>query len=99
MLGEHPDFISKGIETGTENYGGSAVTAGGLLFIASTPDSKIRAYHKSTGKLLWEYVLPAPGFATPSIYKVNGKQYLVIASGGGKLGSKSGDKYIAFALP
>src|SRR5690606_28597297 len=74
MLGEHPDFIAKGIETGTENYGGSVVTAGGLVFIASTPDSKIRAYHKTTGKLLWEYLLPAPGYATPSIYSMNGKQ-------------------------
>ncbi len=99
MLGDHPDFKPKGIETGTENYGGSVVTAGGLVFIASTPDSKIRAFHKTTGKILWEYDLPAPGYATPAIYSVGGKQYLVIACGGGKLGSKSGDKYVAFALP
>ncbi|MBL0884440.1 MAG: hypothetical protein IBJ16_14035 [Chitinophagaceae bacterium] len=59
----------------------------------------IRAFHKRTGKLLWEHPLPAPGFATPSIYAVNGKQFLVIACGGGKLGTKSGDSYVAFALP
>lgn len=99
MLGDHPVFKPKGIETGTENYGGSVVTAGGLVFIASTPDSKIRAFHKATGKILWEHDLPAPGYATPAVYSVKGKQYLVIACGGGKLGSKSGDKYVAFALP
>lgn len=99
-LGEYPELKAKGIPpTGTENYGGSVVTAGGLLFIAAARDSKIRAYNKRTGKLLWEYDLPAPGFATPSVYSVNGKQYLVIACGGGKLGTVSGDSYIAFALP
>ena len=90
----------KGIPaTGTENYGGPVVTAGGLLFIAATPDEKIRAFNKHTGKLLWEAALPASGFATPSIYTIKGKQYLVIACGGGKLNAKSGDAYVAFALP
>jgi len=99
-LGEYPELKEKGIPpTGTENYGGSVVTAGGLLFIAASKDGKIRAYNKSNGKLLWEYDLPAPGFATPSVYEVNGKQYLVIACGGGKLKTKSGDAYVAFALP
>ena len=85
--------------TGTENYGGSVVTAGGLLFIAATSDRKFRAFSKKTGKLLWEYTLPAAGFATPCTYSVNGKQYVVIACGGGKLHTKSGDSYMAFALP
>ena len=98
-LGETPEFAKKGIITGTENYGGPVVTAGGLVFIAATRDSKIRAFDKKTGKQLWEYLLPAPGFATPSVYMFNGKQYLVIACGGGKLGTKSGDSYIAFSLP
>jgi quinoprotein glucose dehydrogenase len=99
-LGEYPELKAKGIPaTGTENYGGPVVTAGGLLFIAASKDGKIRAYNKSNGKLLWEYDLPAPGFATPSVYEVNGKQYLVIACGGGKLKTKSGDGYVAFALP
>lgn len=99
-LGEYPELTSKGIPaTGTENYGGSVVTAGGLVFIAATKDKMIRAFHKRTGKLLWEHALPAPGFATPSIYAVNGKQFLVIACGGGKLGTKSGDSYVAFSLP
>jgi quinoprotein glucose dehydrogenase len=99
-LGEYPELKAKGVPpTGTENYGGSVVTAGGLLFIAAARDGKIRAYNKRTGQLLWEHVLPAPGFATPAVYKANGRQYLVIACGGGKLGTVSGDSYVAFALP
>jgi quinoprotein glucose dehydrogenase len=98
-LGDEPEFKAKGIHTGTENYGGPVVTAGGLVFIAATRDGMIRAFNKRTGQLLWEHELPAPGFATPSIYNVNGKQYLVIACGGGKLRTKSGDAYVAFALP
>jgi len=99
-LGEYPELKEKGIPpTGTENYGGPVVTAGGLLFIAASRDGMIRAYNKVNGKLLWEYELPSPGFATPSVYEVNGKQFLVIACGGGKLGTKSGDAYVAFALP
>ena len=99
-LGEYPELKEKGVPpTGTENYGGPVVTAGGLLFIAAARDSKIRAFNKYSGKLLWEYDLPAPGFATPSVYAVNGKQYIVIACGGGKLKTRSGDAYIAFALP
>jgi len=99
-LGEYPELKEKGIPpTGTENYGGPVVTAGGLLFIAASRDGMIRAYNKVNGKLLWEYKLPSPGFATPSVYEVNGKQFLVIACGGGKLGTRSGDAYVAFALP
>lgn len=99
-LGEYPELKAKGIPpTGTENYGGPVVTAGGVLFIAAARDSKIRAFNKYNGKLLWEYDLPAAGFATPSVYEVNGKQFLVIACGGGKLKTKSGDAYVAFALP
>ena len=98
-LGETEKFKAKGIITGTENYGGPAVTAGGLVFIAATSDSKFRAFNKRTGKLLWETTLPACGFATPSVYSVNGKQFVVIACGGGKLNTTSGDSYIAFSLP
>ena len=97
-LGETKFLKEKGIITGTENYGGPAVTAGGLVFIAATSDSKFRAFNKRTGKLLWETTLPASGFATPSVYAVNGKQYIVIACGGGKLKTMSGDSYVAFAL-
>jgi quinoprotein glucose dehydrogenase len=98
-LGDYPEFKAKGIHTGTENYGGPVVTAGGLVFIAATSDAKMRAFNKHTGKLLWEVDLPAAGFATPAVYQVNGKQFLVIACGGGKLGKQSGDSYVAFALP
>jgi quinoprotein glucose dehydrogenase len=97
-LGETPEFLSKGIHTGTENYGGPAVTAGGLVFIAASKDGMFRAFHKRTGALLWEYQLPYSGFATPAVYSVQGKQYIVIACGGGKLGTPSGDKYLAFAI-
>jgi quinoprotein glucose dehydrogenase len=98
-LGDYPEFKAKGIHTGTENYGGPVVTAGGLLFIAATSDAKFRAFNKRTGQLLWEADLPAAGFATPSVYAVEGRQFVVIACGGGKLHKKSGDSYIAFALP
>ncbi|MFL5464377.1 MAG: PQQ-binding-like beta-propeller repeat protein [Gemmatimonadaceae bacterium] len=99
-LGEHEALKAKGIPvTGTEQYGGPIVTAGGLVFIAATQDAKFRAFDKSTGKLLWETTLPAAGYATPTTYSVRGKQYVVIAAGGGKLGTKSGDSYVAFSLP
>ena len=97
ILGDDDRF--PGMQTGTENYGGPVVTAGGLLFIAATKDNKFRAFNKRTGKLLWQTDLPASGFATPSVYQVNGKQYVVIACGGGKLKTRSGDVYVAFALP
>jgi quinoprotein glucose dehydrogenase len=98
-LGDYPELKAKGIHTGTENYGGSVVTAGGLLFIAATSDAKFRAFNKKTGRLLWETDLPAAGFATPSVYAVDGRQYIVIACGGGKLHKRSGDSYIAYSLP
>jgi len=98
-LGEYPELAARGIVTGTENYGGAVVTAGGLLFIAATRDGKLRAFNKRTGKVLWETVLPAPGFATPAVYSAGGKQYVVVACGGGKLGTASGDSYVAYALP
>lgn len=100
VYGTTPELEEKGIpQTGSESYGGPAVTAGGLLFIAGTKDAKFRAYDKGTGKLLWETMLPAAGFATPSVYEANGKQYVVIACGGTKLGARGGDSYIAFTLP
>jgi quinoprotein glucose dehydrogenase len=99
-LGEYPELTAQGIHvTGTENYGGPVVTAGGLVFIAGTKDERIRAFDKQTGKVLWEYQLPAAGFATPATYMVNGKQYVVIAVGGVKNGHKPGGAYMAFALP
>ena len=98
-LGEHSEFGDSGRATGTEQYGGPIVTAGGLVFIAATTDAKFRAFDKNTGQLLWETTLPAAGFATPSTFSVHGKQFVVIAAGGGKLGTKSSDTYLAFALP
>jgi len=74
------------------------VTAGGIIFIAGTKDEKIRAFDKNTGEVLWEYQLPAGGFATPITYEVEGKQYVVIAAGGAR-GQKPGGNYVAFALP
>lgn len=97
-LGDYPELKARGIHSGTENYGGSVVTAGGLVFIAATSDHKIRAFQKRTGRLLWEHDLPAAGFATPGVYEKNGVQYLVIACGGGKLGKPGGDSYVAFRL-
>jgi quinoprotein glucose dehydrogenase len=99
-LGEFAVLTARGMPiTGTEQYGGPIVTAGGVLFIAATQDSKFRAFDKRTGRLLWEATLPAPGYATPATFAVGGKQYVVIAAGGGKLGSPSSDAYVAYALP
>ena len=91
----------KGIRnTGTLNFGGAVATAGGLIFVAATADEKIRAFEKHSGRVLWEHQLPAGGYATPSVYMVDGRQYVVIAAGGsGKNATKSGDSIIAFALP
>ena len=101
-LGEYPELAAKGMKnTGTENYGGPLVTAGGLLFIGATNfDRKFRAFDKATGELLWETTLPFSGNATPASYEVNGRQFVVIAAGGGKdPRSRSGGVYVAFALP
>lgn len=99
-LGELPELTARGIlPTGTENYGGPVITAGGLIFIAATKDEMIRAFDRDTGKVLWHAKLPAGGYATPSTYAVGDRQFVVIACGGGKMGTRSGDAYIAFALP
>jgi len=99
-LGEFKELKEKGVPpTGTENYGGTATTAGGLVFVGASRDEMFRAFDKATGKILWEYKLPSGGYATPSVYEVDGKQYVVIACGGGKMGTKSGDSFVAFALP
>jgi quinoprotein glucose dehydrogenase len=101
-LGVYPELAAKGLtNTGTENYGGPIVTAGGLVFIGATNyDKKFRAFDKSTGELLWETTLPFSGNATPATYMLKGRQFVVIAAGGGKdPRSKSGGVYVAFALP
>src|SRR5712664_3129157 len=101
-LGEYPELAAKGqTNTGTENYGGPIVTAGGLLFIGATNfDKKFRAFDKSTGELLWETALPFSANTTPATYAVNGRQFVVIAAGGGKdPKSPSGGVYVTFALP
>ena len=101
-LGEYPELAAQGLTTtGTENYGGPVVTAGGLVFIAATNhDRKMRAFDKATGALLWESTMPSSGNATPAVYEARGRQFVVVAAGGGK--SKSGGPggvYVAFALP
>ena len=98
-LGEYPELTARGIPvTGTENYGGPVVTAGGLLFIGATADGKFRAFNKDTGEMLWEYDLPRDGNATPSTYLVDGKQYVVISAGGAKTNRPKGGYLVAFAL-
>jgi quinoprotein glucose dehydrogenase len=101
-LGEYPELTAKGVtNTGTENYGGPIVTAGGLVFIGATSfDKKFRAFDKDTGTLLWETTLPFAGNATPVTYEVDGRQFVVIAAGGGKAPkAPTGAAYVAFALP
>jgi quinoprotein glucose dehydrogenase len=101
-LGEYPELAASGLaNTGTENYGGPIVTAGGLLFIAATSfDKKFRAFDKDTGKLLWETTLPLSADATPATYEVHGRQYVVVFATGGKVhGNTASGVYVAFALP
>jgi quinoprotein glucose dehydrogenase len=99
-LGEFEELTAKGIPpTGTENYGGPLVTAGGVIFIGASKDEHFRAFDRKTGREIWKVKLPAGGYATPATYEVAGRQYVVIACGGGKMGTKSGDAYVAFALP
>lgn len=99
-LGVYPELIERGVPpTGTQNLGGPVVTGGGLVFIGATRDKKFRAFDQDTGEILWEYELPGGGNATPSVYELNGKQYIVIAAGGGgRVGSESSDAYVAFTL-
>ena len=100
-FGEYPELAARGLKnTGTENYGGPLVTAGGLLFIGATNfDKKFHVFDKAKGTLLWENTLPYSGNATPITYQWKGRQYVVIAAGGGKdPKSKSGGVYVAFAV-
>jgi quinoprotein glucose dehydrogenase len=100
-FGEFPELVAQGLRnTGSDNYGGPVVTASGLLFIGATNfDRKLHVYDKATGALLWETTLPAAGNATPAIYQINGREYVVIVCGGGKNGAPSGSSIVAFALP
>ena len=100
VLGEYPALAARGRKrTGTFLLGGSIATAGGLVFIAATADEKIRAIDSRSGAVLWEHPLPAGGYATPSTYAVGGKQYVVIACGGGnRQQTPAGDQYVAFSL-
>ncbi len=99
-LGEYAALKARGIPpTGTENYGGPVVTAGGLVFIGATADETIRAFDTQTGAILWQAALPFGGNATPSTYMVGGRQYVVISAGGGKTSRPSGGSIVAFALP
>ncbi len=85
--------------TGTENYGGPVVTAGGLIFIGATSDSKFRAFDKENGNMLWEHDLPLDGHSTPSVYYANGKQYIAISAGGSKMKPHLGGSVVVFSLP
>lgn len=97
-LGQTEIGEKNNILTGSENYGGPLVTKSGIIFIAATSDNKIRAFNNENGELIWEKNLPYSGFATPSYYEIDGKSYIAIASGGGKLGKESGDSYVVFSI-
>ncbi len=100
-LGEYPELRAAGFPaTGTQNFGGPTVTAGGLVFCAGTRDEKIRAFDADTGEELWSAQLPFGGYAPPTVYSINGREFVVIAAtGGGKMGTTEGDAYVAFSLP
>lgn len=88
------------ITMGTPNNGGSAVTAGGVTFIAAALDNVIRAFDTQTGELLWQDRLPAGGQAGPVSYEIDGRQYVVIAAGGHtSMRTDIGDSVVAYALP
>lgn len=100
-LGTYPELEKRGEPpTGTFNIGGPLVTKGGLVFIGAAMDERFHAFDKQSGELLWEYQMEYGGYASPATYELNGKQYIVIAAGGGgKPGTKKGDAYYCFALP
>ena len=99
-FGDYPQVLAAGRSgLGAESYGGPILTASGLIFIAATPDARMRAFDAKSGELLWQSELPAAGFATPATYRADGRQFVVVAAGGGKLGQPSGSRYVAFALP
>ena len=101
-FGGYPELLAHGEAlTGSENYGGPVVTAGGLVFIGATVfDHKFRAFDSGTGRMLWETTLPVAGLATPATYMVDGKQYVVIAAGGAKDPKmRKAGYYVAFSLP
>lgn len=97
-LGNHPELQQPGAPaTGTLNYGGPIVTAGGLVFIGATRDKKFRAFDKKTGELVWETSLPGNGYATPCTYMIGDKQFVAISVTGGT--EEPGGYIIAFTLP
>ena len=99
-FGDTPSLATEGSPpTGCESYGGPIVTANGLLIIAGSKDGFIRGLDRDSGKTLWKYKLPVPGFATPSTYMIDSKQYIVVACGGEKLGTPKGNQILAFSLP
>jgi quinoprotein glucose dehydrogenase len=100
-LGTYPELEARGLPpTGTFNMGGPIITASGLVFVGATMDERFRAFDMENGNQLWEFQMDAGGYATPATFEVEGKQYVVIgAGGGGKPGTKPGDKYYCFALP
>jgi quinoprotein glucose dehydrogenase len=98
-FGEYEELTAEGkAPTGAENFGGPITTASGVLFIGATLDGFIRAYDMTNGNELWKDKLPAGGYATPVTYSVDGKQFVVIACGGGR-GSRVADLYVAYSLP
>ena len=104
-LGYYESLKSKGIITGTENFGGATATAGGLVFAAGTLDKLIRAFDSETGRELWSYKLPYIGSAPPTSYEVNGEQYIIIPATGGIILKQNygdlvelGDAFVAFKI-
>ena len=96
-LGEYLSHPNLGL--GAENVGGPVVTASGLVVLGSTPDMKMRVFDAGSGSILWDADLWAAGHATPTVYRASGRQFVVLASGGGRLGPPSGSEYVAFAVP
>ena len=92
--------MREGAKTGMVGLGGPVVTKGGLVFTASSKEAVLRALDKHSGVVLWEGRLPVSAQATPMIYTLKGREYVLICAGGhGAFGSETGDSVVAFALP
>jgi glucose dehydrogenase len=100
-LGTFDELMAKGLKTGAPNLGGGIATAGNLIFIGATVDSRFRAFDARNGKELWSVKVDAPAHSIPATYLGrDGRQYVVVsAAGGGFLRDPVADTVIAFALP
>ena len=101
-LGEYPQLVAKGHSQHRHDEFRRRGRDGRWTWcsLPRRPTKRSAPSRQHSGRVLWEHQLPAGGYATPSVYMVDGREYVAIAAGGGgKNATKSGDSIIAFALP